>query len=261
MASVKGNVMISGTIGDMTFFIRNGKSFVRKKTSLDKKRMKADPNFKRTIESAYEFGAASTIGRAILDQLDPWHKKISDGQFWNRLKSHIHKTLKDGPGDRGRRTFEGNRAAKNIKGMNLNNSFEFDRTFYPVLAPFAVNMFGDWQLNVPEINPKKNMMIPEGATHYNLVFGCLVLSPFDWNKLTEKYGPSAGAKPPRAIFTESGPLPLLVDKNPAMNLMVNLPTQTGEGIIGLTGIVFSQEVDGVHYPLESGAAMRFVNVN
>jgi hypothetical protein len=65
MAKQLGSVKINGTIDNLTFYRMNGKSLVRKKSSLDKKRLKRDLRFAATMKSAERLARASRIGSVI----------------------------------------------------------------------------------------------------------------------------------------------------------------------------------------------------
>jgi hypothetical protein len=59
MAKQIGFLKITGTLGDITFYELDGEFYARKKSSLDGKRVKKDPRFRRTMYEAGEFGKAS----------------------------------------------------------------------------------------------------------------------------------------------------------------------------------------------------------
>ena len=55
----------SGSIGNRTYFFRNGLNFYKRKSSLNGARMHVDPAFKNTLEAAMFFGGCSLIGYTI----------------------------------------------------------------------------------------------------------------------------------------------------------------------------------------------------
>ena len=63
MAKNSSLIKISGTLGDLTFYRMDGKDIVRRKTSLNKKRVKSDPAFKNSRKSSAVFGAASSLAK------------------------------------------------------------------------------------------------------------------------------------------------------------------------------------------------------
>ena len=62
MAKQVGDIILIGTIDDITFYMMEGKGYARKKTSLTGKRVKRDPRFKRTMQSANRFGKGKPTG-------------------------------------------------------------------------------------------------------------------------------------------------------------------------------------------------------
>lgn len=77
MAKQLGNNPIQGKLGNLCGYLLNGKPVLRRITSVDKKRMKRDPRFKRTLEFASQFGRASKIGSAVYRLLPKDRKKHS----------------------------------------------------------------------------------------------------------------------------------------------------------------------------------------
>ena len=65
MAKQTGIFKIIGTLGGITFYEMGGEFYARKKSSLDGKRVKKDPRFRRTMEEAAGFGKASAAARAV----------------------------------------------------------------------------------------------------------------------------------------------------------------------------------------------------
>ena len=63
MAKNSSLIKISGTLGDLTFYRMDGKDIVRRKTSLNKKRVKSDPAFENSRKSSAVFGAASSLAK------------------------------------------------------------------------------------------------------------------------------------------------------------------------------------------------------
>ena len=69
MAKQTGAIIIEGTIDDITFYKMEGKGYARSKSSLKGARVKRDPRFRRTMQSANRFGRgnqlASTVYRSL----------------------------------------------------------------------------------------------------------------------------------------------------------------------------------------------------
>ena len=93
MAKQVGIFKIIGTIGDITFYEMDGEFYARKKSSLDGKRVKIDPKFKRTMEEAIGFGKASTATRAVYSAL-PAEQRLHG--VYGRLTGRIRKLMREG---------------------------------------------------------------------------------------------------------------------------------------------------------------------
>ena len=80
MARQRGLFPLRGTVGEITFYQLNGVYRIRRKTSLDKRRLKKDPAFANTRRSSERLSQASTIGREF-------YRKIFPHQLHNGLKT------------------------------------------------------------------------------------------------------------------------------------------------------------------------------
>ena len=69
MARVLGGVPIAGTIGGVTFYQMNGRTYVRAKSSLTRKRVLKSKAFEKTRKCARDLGRASQIGSVIYKAL------------------------------------------------------------------------------------------------------------------------------------------------------------------------------------------------
>jgi len=93
MAKQTGIFKIIGTIGDITFYEMDGEFYARKKSSLDGKRVKKDPKFKRTMEEAIGFGKASAAARAVYWALP---EELRVHGFYGRLTGRMRKLMRAG---------------------------------------------------------------------------------------------------------------------------------------------------------------------
>ena len=93
MAKQTGIFKIIGTIGGITFYEMDGEFYARKKSSLDGKRVKRDPKFKRAMEEAIGFGKASAAARAVYWAL-PEAMRVHG--FYGRLTGRMRKLMRAG---------------------------------------------------------------------------------------------------------------------------------------------------------------------
>jgi hypothetical protein len=93
MAKQTGFLKIIGTIGDITFYEMDGEFYARKKSSLDGKRVKRDPKFKRTMDEAIGFGKASAATRAVYWALP---EELRVHGFYGRLTGRMRRLMRAG---------------------------------------------------------------------------------------------------------------------------------------------------------------------
>jgi hypothetical protein len=93
MAKQIGAIKIVGTIADITFYRLEGQYYARLKSSLTGKRVKKDPRFKRTMESAYRLGRGSQLASKVYRSLPKAEQVYA---LYKELKSIAVKALKEG---------------------------------------------------------------------------------------------------------------------------------------------------------------------
>jgi hypothetical protein len=93
MAKHTGPLQITGTIGGITFYEMDGQFYARSKSSLDGRRVRKDPKFRRTMYEAGEFGKASKAARELYWQMPEEKRKHG---MYGSLTGKMRKLLKAG---------------------------------------------------------------------------------------------------------------------------------------------------------------------
>jgi hypothetical protein len=93
MGKQTGPIFLSGTIGGVTFYQRQGEWLLRSKTSLNKKRVSTDPAFEGSRRASASFAVASKLAKKIYWQL-PANKR-GRGVI-GKLTGIVHKKLLGG---------------------------------------------------------------------------------------------------------------------------------------------------------------------
>lgn len=93
MAKQVGPVFITGTIGDICFYRMDGVYYARMKSSLNSKRVKKDPKFRRTMEYAGLMGQASKIAAGVYRLLPEDKRKHT---LYRAMTGQALRMLKDG---------------------------------------------------------------------------------------------------------------------------------------------------------------------
>lgn len=93
MARQIGDIKITGTIGDVTFYRMDGKYYARMKSSLTAKKVKTHPHFALTRMYAKWLGEASKLASEVYRTLPKEERKYA---VFCRLKTVAHKLVKEG---------------------------------------------------------------------------------------------------------------------------------------------------------------------
>jgi len=91
MAKQIGPIRVTGTIQNLCFYKMDGKYYVRAKSSLDGKRVKRDPAFKRTMAYADLLARASKIAAAFYRKLPKEEKGL---KIYRKLTGEVIRELK-----------------------------------------------------------------------------------------------------------------------------------------------------------------------
>src|SRR5438045_3080737 len=89
MAKQAGEYFITGTIDELSFYRMDGKYYVRKKSSLTRKRVLKTAAFTRSMHSARELAAASVAASLVYRTVAKEMRKVS----WYRKMTSIAKLL------------------------------------------------------------------------------------------------------------------------------------------------------------------------
>lgn len=93
MAKQAGVILVTGTIGETTFYKLKGKYYARKKSSLSGKRVKNAPEFERTRAHSRMMAAASKTAAGIYRELSKGQREV---RFYRRMVSEGLRLLKEG---------------------------------------------------------------------------------------------------------------------------------------------------------------------
>ena len=96
MAKQIGDIIIVGTIDDITFYGMEGKGYARRKSSLTGKKVKRDPQFTRTMQSAHRLGKGSQLASKVYRSL-PRQEQVY--ALFKELKHIAILAIKEGKND------------------------------------------------------------------------------------------------------------------------------------------------------------------
>jgi hypothetical protein len=265
MAKFRSLFRVSGDIGDVNFFEKDGQKFMRQTTSLDKERIETAPEFKRTRENMREFGGAAVIGKSLRVGLANVLKRYADSRFTSRLTRIFKQIQKSATtGERGKRPI----AVLANKGRLVGKSLHKDELLESVFsAPFTVTPNvgrNEATLDVPIFDADALVTAPSGATHFKLVLVVTCLSDHYFDAADEAYVPMDPDLSTLNAMATSAALPVDAPLAAPVQLVATLPgnpTMTSSsGLVVCVGIEFYQDVVGVLYILAQSNGMRIVNI-
>jgi hypothetical protein len=237
MPRVNGVVSFQGTYEDMTFYKKEGKNYVRKKSGVSKERIANDPNYVRTRENMNEFSLNISSGKMLRLSLGSLVFKAKDARLSNRLMQTMSKIKNlDSTSARGERSVSNGIAT--AEGKQYLIGFDFNSN-----APLDSVLFANYTLDtatgeiaIASIIPADQLRFPEGAT--NVVFQCGVLNIDFATGLTD--------------LVLSPPNNLLLNMTQSSISMIPASLPTGAGVtVYLFIVTFFQEINGVPYSLKN----------
>jgi hypothetical protein len=248
MAKQSSIIKIEGTLGGVTFYKTKDGYLAKGKSSISANRIKSDPRFVRTRENNAEFRNATKAGKLLRDSARPLMVKAHDYRVSSRLTQLMSQVLRvDTTSFRGCRTPVNGLNTPNGKAMLKMFNFNKASLLGSVLfKPFTVNTLTGL-IEIADLDPASDVLVPEGATHFSL-YGGMMITNFSVGssdlKLTNVVNSSITAAPATVTLTP-----------------VALPAGTGIKLYFLK-IEFFQEVNAVQYSLRNGEfnALEIVEV-
>lgn len=237
MAKSSGIIKIEGTVEDLTFYKKDGKSFVRKKGGIPKERIANDPNFVRTRENNSEFSHSGSSGKVLKLAIGSMVFKAKDSKLSSRLLQLMSKIKNlDAVSTRGNRqvaigleTAEGKQL---LKGFDFNANAPLKSVFF---APFNLDTTTG-VFTIIDFIPLEQLMYPQGATHISLQSAVVHV---DFATFESEVAVSSIVN-----------LPLNLTMSTSLLTPSSVPTGAGVQLF-LLMISFYQEVNGVQYSLRN----------
>lgn len=234
-----GLIQFEGTIGNVSFYKTKDGPMARQKTGIDPSRIANDPAFARTRENLAEFGRAGKAGKLLRGALGTAIQQVKDSKMANRLTRQMSRVIKaDATSVRGmRNVIDGE--TELLTGFEFNIASPLGSTLFAPFNPVIDRVAGSLAVHIEPFIPSSMISSPPGATHYILTVGGAE-ADFTENKYNSSVSNSA------ELPLNGLPTALLV-------LEVNVVAGSTHPLFLAFGITFLQEVNGVKYPLNTGA--------
>jgi hypothetical protein len=238
MAKVKSLIKIFGTLDDLTFYKGEDGYLVKSKSAISKNRIETDPNFVRTRENNAEFANITKSGKFLRRAVTALMYDAKDPRVTSRLTQVMSKVKnEDKTSDRGERTVAIGLATPQGKAWLKHFNFNKNATLDSVLLTNYTLDTTTGEIVIPNLVPRQQLGVPEGATHVTFSSGFLNL---DITTDVKDIQLSAEVNLPIDLTSTT------VTLSPAT------PTGTGESYF-LLKIAFFQEINGTQYALNNGA--------
>lgn len=171
MARINAKGLLSGTVGNYSFKVVDGKGIVRSKPRKGGVRQTA-----ATKSSASEFGNAHALAKKIRTVQFPVLHDLSDSRMYNRFATAIYKTILSASYlPKGKRTLlDGNLETLDHFQFNANSTFS---RYCQVPIAATLNAENKIQLTVDTFDPRKDIATVEVASEAKLAFLVTVFQP------------------------------------------------------------------------------------
>lgn len=263
MARNNSFIKLEGTLDGLTFYRKNGESFVKTKNRVSKNRIMNDPAYRRTRENMQEFGGSARSGKAFREGFAGVIRLISDTYATARLNSVMRKVCSLGTGVRGEREIDVVSHIDLITGFEFNINKPFDTQFNaPSGLPVIDSNRQTVKWDIPDFNTDTYIRVPEGATHCRLALAAGYTSNYEWVVATKSYEPIDEDVNGRGLISYSADIALGGMVGSDISLEVDMTSfgtiPATSAVFAGTAIVFYQMVNGELYELAQGHAMKIV---
>jgi len=220
--------MLNALFTDLTFYTRNGKNLVKRKSRVSPDRLKFSPEYAALRHHQQYLKLAASGGKLLRTAFAPLLKGVTDANCVGRLTGHLVKVIKSDTINipEQKRIDLGN--------LDLMRGFEFNANcpLSQVLkAPFQVSMGAaksQLNLELPALVTIKQMRAPRGSSHFSFVMG---IAAIDFTSGTYQTN-----------FAKTGPIPMVSNFSRTINLSCELDEPAHHLMFVVLGIQFSQQV-------------------
>lgn len=183
-------VKLEGTLDDLTFYQKDGRNLVKKKSRVSRNRILNDPTFRRTRENMQEFAGAALVGKAFRDAFAGVYKLMSDTYMGARINGQFKRINNLGAGPRGERDFDVVAHSALIRGFEFNRKDALNSQFFaPYPAPVISAGRDQVDLSIPDFDTDSYISAPEAATHFKLVLATGYVSDYGFSVSDGGYMP------------------------------------------------------------------------
>ncbi len=258
MARYEGQGPLRGKIGNLVFYVRNGKNFVRKLGRVPKEQLKKGRAFINLRKHWEEFGShsvASTSFRGAFSKVDDFIKGLH-----NRFMSVCATIKQMTSGKRGQRPLLFSKMGSKLIGLEFNTcqlSSVLRSKIKSTPAKTRKSSVVEIDIKIP-----REVVHEPGATHFRIAHALGVVSDIEYEPALGGFVPVAHNLDGAGEVTYSEYISLK-----AKQARVRLKTKLSNPkipsralVVEAVGIRFYQKISDIYYDLKMNRAMRVVNV-
>jgi len=248
MNKQSGHIKLEATLGDITYYKRNGKYLVKRKSCVSSKRLKYSPQYAALRQYQRDFGQASRGGKLIRNAFGSLVSGMTDGNCIGRMTGRVLKVIQsDQANPSGQRSIP-NGNLDLLKGFEFNESCSLGQVLKApfMLAPNAGN--DTVSLEIPGFNPATHLRFPQNASHFQVFIG---IAAIDFDKASYQ-----------SVIAETRPLSVESDADEPISLRCQLSDAGMDPRLLVVGIRFSESISGVYEPIRNAGyqALQIVEV-
>lgn len=232
------NDTFEGSIGELSFYKRNGKTIVRKKGGPSAKQIKNAASCRAIRDSNRAFGSASRICALIRRSIGKNWNAYCDSDLTGRLTGQLKKLIERCGGIRGEQLVHLATHPEELKGFEFNKHCSFVSR---CTAPLTVTFSADRNTAVLQttFRPAADIVAPSGASSFQLVYTLLRLPVYGINETKKHYQPLNASETASEQVT-SDFIYTTFDMRIKLSLPLTLPESAAEGtsLLCIVGIAF-----------------------
>ena len=164
MARQEGLILLTGPVGNLSFYRTRDGYFVRRKSGVSRNRIMNDAAYARTRENIAEFRRASMGAKLLRSAFRPWCDNRLSGRLTGTMIRVVQSDAFNARGER--RISHGNCAS--LTGFEFNRDRHLKQIVPLHFIPSVDRVTGVMRIHVPAFTPEKMLKAPGGATHLRL---------------------------------------------------------------------------------------------
>ena len=222
MAILNGLIQVNGTLGEFTYYMRNGVPCVRKVSRHAKGLVKTSDQYINTRLANREFAACAKLAADAYKQMTLHLPYLKHWYAMGKLTGCLRSVVNGSAAHVGERELCMSKHASLALGTQLNAKRKLQDL---LVSPFVITYNAvdkTVTYTVDAFNPTRHINKTEGATLFRLV-GCAMLVPdFSLDAAIDAYTPVSDFKSVKACFGFSEYISLIQDRTTAISFKIDL---------------------------------------